>query len=188
MDTHQNNKVFQAGDIIMRQGDVGNCAYLIEEGLVEILIEKANGNVEKVGTRGAGTIIGEMAIIDNEPRIATIKALAPCNLIEITQSDFHRRLKSADPVLQLFTQVIVTRYRDMLTRATILKETGAYPTPEDLERGFVEQANAIETIKIANDFRAAIGTDQLSLHYQPIMNLQTGHVAGFEALMRWNHP
>lgn len=188
MDGIQTHKVFQPGEIIMRQGDQGECAYIIEEGLVEILIEKANGLVHRVGTRGPGTIIGEMALVDNEPRIATIKALEECKLLEITRSDFNRRLKTADPVLQIVSQVILTRYRDTLTRAAILKESSTYPTPEELERGYIEQANAVESIKMASEFRAAIGTEQLSLHYQPIMNLGNGMVDGFEALMRWNHP
>ncbi len=188
MNDDQTRKIFKAGETILRQGDVGDCAYIIEKGLVEIVIEKANGAVARVGTRGAGTIIGEMAIVDNEPRIATIRALEDCSLLEITKDDFSRRLKNADPVLQITTQVILTRYRDMLTRASILKETSTYPTPEDLERGYLKQANTVQTVSIANEFRAAIGTDQLSLHYQPIINMSTGYVDGFEALMRWNHP
>lgn len=188
MESHQTRKIYKAGEVILRQGDEGDCAYIIEKGKVEILITKANGAVARVGTRGAGTIIGEMAIVDDEPRVATIVALEECSLLEITKADFHRRLKTADPVLQITTQVILTRYRDMLTRATILKETGGYPTPEELERGYLEELNTVETVKMANEFRAAIGTEQLSLHYQPIMNLKTGRVDGFEALMRWNHP
>lgn len=188
METNQTRKIFKAGDVIMRQGDVGDCAYIIEKGRVEILLEKEDGRIQHVGTRGEGTIIGEMAIVDNEPRIATIKALEECSLLEITKDDFSRRLNTADPVLQITAQVILTRYRDMLTRASILNDDTGYPTPEDLERGYVEQSNAVESIKMANDFRAAIGTDQLTLHYQPIMNLDTGQVDGFEALMRWNHP
>lgn len=188
MDGIQTHKVFKAGEVIMRQGDQGDVAYIIEDGLVEILIEKVNGLVHRVGTRGPGTIIGEMAIVDNEPRIATIKALEDCKLLEITRADFNRRLKTADPVLQIVSQVILTRYRDTLTRAAILKESVSYPTPEELERGYIEQANAVENIKMASEFRAAIGTEQLTLHYQPIMNLESGMVDGFEALMRWNHP
>jgi EAL domain-containing protein (putative c-di-GMP-specific phosphodiesterase class I) len=188
MDGTQTRKMYKVGDTIMRQGERGESAYIIEKGRVEILIEKANGVVQRVGTRGAGTIIGEMAIVDNEPRIATVKAIEDCSLLEITQADFNRRLKTADPVLQITAQVILTRYRDMLMRTAILKESAAYPTPEDLERGYMEQLNAVETITMANEFRAAIGTEQLSLHYQPIMNLNTGLVDGFEALMRWNHP
>jgi EAL domain-containing protein (putative c-di-GMP-specific phosphodiesterase class I) len=188
MESAKPSKTFKAGEIIMRQGDEGESAYIIEKGVVEILIEKANGTISRVGTRGPGTLIGEMAIVDNEPRIATIKALEECSLLEITKADFNRRLKNADPVLQITTQVILTRYRDMLTRATILKETNSYPTPEDLERGYLEQSKTVETVKMANEFRAAIGTDQLSLHYQPIINLKDGSVSGFEALMRWKHP
>lgn len=188
MEANQTRKIFNAGETIMRQGEQGDCAYIIEKGRVEILIEKSNGSITRVGTRGAGTIIGEMAVVDNEPRMATIKAMEECHLLEISKEDFSRRLKNADPVLQITTQVILTRYRDMLTRASILNEAGAYPTPEDLERGFLDQANTVETIKMANEFRAAIGTDQLSLHYQPIINLASGQVDGFEALMRWNHP
>ncbi len=172
----------------MRQGDAGENAYIIEKGRVEILMEKANGLIHRVGTRGPGTIIGEMALVDNEPRIATIKALEECSLLEISKADFNRRLKTTDPVVQIISQVILTRYRDMLTRAAILKESASYPTPEELERGYLENANAVESIIMANEFRAAIGTDQLSLHYQPIVNLATGQVDGFEALMRWNHP
>lgn len=188
MDGAQTRKIVKAGDIILRQGDEGESAYIIEKGQVEILIEKANGLIHRVGTRGPGTIIGEMALVDNEPRMATIKALQECSLLEITKADFNRRLKTADPVIQIISQVILTRYRDMLTRAAILKEMDAYPTPEELERGYLENANAVENIIMANEFRAAIGTDQLSLHYQPIINLQSGYVDGFEALMRWNHP
>ncbi len=39
-----------------------------------------------------------------------------------------------------------------------------------------------------DDFRAAIQNRQLSLHYQPIIEMQTHYIAGFEALMRWTHP
>lgn len=188
METINSQKVFRAGEVIMRQGEFGECAYIIDSGQVEILIEKTNGLVQRVGTRGPGTVIGEMAIVDDEPRVATIKAVEDCRLLEITRSDFHRRLKSADPVIQMISQIILTRYRDMLVRASIFKEPGTFPTPEELEREFVGQTNAIETIKIANEFKAAMDSGQLSLNYQPIINLQNGEVEGFEALMRWNHP
>ncbi|MCJ2090118.1 EAL domain-containing protein [Methylobacterium sp. E-005] len=42
--------------------------------------------------------------------------------------------------------------------------------------------------QLARDLRAAIGTDQLQLHYQPQVEVAAGDVTGFEALLRWNHP
>jgi len=188
MEKHQNQKNFKSGDVIMQQGEHGECAYIIEEGQVEILIEKAKGLIQRVGTRGPGTIIGEMAIVDEEPRVATIKAIQDCKLLEISRSDFNRRLENADPVIRAISQIILTRYRDMLTRAAILKEAWSYPTPEELEVEQVGQTKIVETIKMTNEFQEALNSGQLSLNYQPIVNLKTGKVDGFEALMRWNHP
>lgn len=76
----------------------------------------------------------------------------------------------------------------MPTRAAILKESATYPTPEELERGYLEQANTVETITMANDFRAAIGTRTTDTALPADRHPETGHVDGFEALMRWNHP
>jgi len=176
---------FKTGETIMSQGDQGDNAYMIEKGRVEILIETADGH-QSVGTRGEGTIIGEMALIDDKPRIATIKALEECDLIEITRFEFNRRLEKSDPVMQMVMQVILTRYRDMLARATILSDS--LDTPEDLEREYAEKSNAAHDLKIANDLEQALLDDNLVLHYQPMINLQTGEIHGFEALMRWDHP
>ncbi len=186
-ETYQKRTV-KPGDTIMRQGERGQCAYIIEKGQVEIQMERADGTIHKVGSRGPGTIIGEMAIVDDAPRTATVNALEECQLLEITKDDFLRRLKSSDPVLQIVTQVILTRYRDMLTRAEILGEAKGFPTPEEIEKSYIGQTDAVDTIKIANEFREAMEKGELSLHYQPIVDLSTGYLTGFEALMRWNHP
>ncbi|WP_372398769.1 EAL domain-containing protein [Azospirillum sp. HJ39] len=47
---------------------------------------------------------------------------------------------------------------------------------------------AMAAMRLEADLRAALEQGQLCLHYQPIVLLETGAIAGFEALMRWNHP
>ncbi len=188
MSSSSAQKVYKAGAVIMRQGDKGESAYIIEEGSVEIFIQREDGAEQTVGTRGPGSIIGEMAIIDNAPRTATVRAVQNCTLLEITQEDFSRRLKNADPVLRMTIQVILTRYRDTLTRAEIRRLTDSWPPAESIELGYTEHTDAVETIKIASDFKVALDKREIALHYQPIVNLKTGKVAGFEALMRWQHP
>lgn len=188
MELSQTQKIFAPGEIIMHQGEKGESAYIIEKGRVEIIVQKPDGKLQSFGTRGAGTIIGEMALIDNAPRTATVKAIEDCTLLEITQADFARRLDAADPVLRMASQVILTRYRDMLTRAEITNDGQHWPPAEAVELNYAEQTNAVEKIKMANEFQVALAQKQLSLHYQPIIDLRTKQVAGFEALMRWFHP
>ena len=171
----------------MRQGDPGDCAYIIESGLVEIIVTHPDGTEQIVGTRSAGTIIGEMALVDNAPRTATIRAIEKCSLLEITKEDFSNRLQHADPILRMTTQVIMTRYRDTLTRASI-ERAKDWPLVEALEVSYANEADAMETIKMTNEFRAALQNKQLALHYQPMINLQDGKICGFETLMRWHHP
>ena len=49
-------------------------------------------------------------------------------------------------------------------------------------------AEALESVKLENQLRHAVDRGEFVLHYQPIIDLESGRVAGAEALLRWNHP
>jgi len=189
MDTLKAEKFFKAGEVIMAQGDAGTCAYFIQEGRVGIVVEKEDGQILNMGTRGPGSLIGEMAIVDNQPRSATIRSLENCKLLEITKDDFARSIRGANPIMRLISQVILMRYRDILRRSQMLSsDSPDMPSPELLEKEYAEQINVVQAIKMANEFKVAIASGQLRLHYQPIISIKSGQILGFEALMRWQHP
>ena len=172
----------------MQQGDLGSSAYIIESGRVEIILHKSDGSQQMLGTRGPGAIIGEMALIDKAPRTASIKAIEDCKLLEITQDDFSQRLDKADPILKMTTQVILTRYRDTLSRDDGMHKNKPNMPAEAKELEYAQATSAVESVRIENDFKTAMNNGDISLHYQPMISLETGRTAGFEALMRWNHP
>jgi EAL domain-containing protein (putative c-di-GMP-specific phosphodiesterase class I)/CRP-like cAMP-binding protein len=178
---------FKAGETIMRQGEPGNSAYIIESGRVEILFEKPDGRMQCVGTRGSDTMIGEMALVDDAPRTATVRAIEDCTLLEISKEDFSRRLRQADPVLRMTAQVILNRYRDMLERAELTGPEPAIPA-EAREVSNAERKQVVECVRLTNEFKDALNAGELDLYYQPIYSLRSGEIQGFEALMRWQHP
>ncbi len=188
--TEKTQKSFKPGDIIMRQGEVGEKAYIVESGKVEVVITSPSGEERIIGTRGPSAMIGEMSLIDSAPRTATIRAIEDCTVLEISKNDFTRRLSNADPVLRMAMQVIMTRYRDTLSRIGAKGDGNELSGVESLELIYTEEADAIEHIRIANEYEEALNRDngEITLFYQPIINLSTGEISGFEALMRWFHP
>jgi diguanylate cyclase len=177
---------FRQGEILIREGDRGDCAYVIERGNVEIVVER-EGQPIQLGTRGPGSLIGEMAMIDDRPRTATVRALEDCEVLEITREDFARRVGTADPVVKMVMRVITTRYRDMITRTEAIKIVGATPAAEAEENSDAAHDVALSAIKIHNELKAALDRNEVLLHYQPIIDVQNMKIAGFEALMRWKH-
>jgi EAL domain-containing protein (putative c-di-GMP-specific phosphodiesterase class I)/CRP-like cAMP-binding protein len=188
-DTLQVEKVYRAGESIMRQGEPGDCAYFIQSGRVLISLTRADGSVLQMGNRGPGSLIGEMAIVDDGPRSASVHAVEDCRLLEISKHDFTRALRNSNPIVGLVTRLILLRYRDILQRSENIRDFDALTSIlEQQEQVHAEESKVLELVRMANEFRVAVARKQLFLEYQPFVNLNTGAVLGFEALMRWQHP
>ncbi len=185
----QVEKLYRAGEVIMLQDEPGDCAYFVQSGRVEIVRQRPDGSEIEVGRRGPGTLIGEMAIVDDGPRSATVRALEDCRLLEISKADFSRAVKNANPIVGLVTKLILMRYRDILQRSENVREFAGVTTMlEQQERYHAEESRVLDAVRMANEFKGAVARQELFLEYQPFIQIDTGRVIGFEALMRWHHP
>jgi CRP-like cAMP-binding protein len=85
--------VFEAGEVIVAQGEKGSTAYLIEDGEVEVLI-KGKDQLIPISTIGRGQLIGEIAMVTNEPRTASVISKTVTSCIAFDRSEFMRLLYS----------------------------------------------------------------------------------------------
>jgi NADH dehydrogenase FAD-containing subunit/uncharacterized membrane protein YphA (DoxX/SURF4 family) len=76
-------KRFEPGDEVISQGDVGDVAYVVESGCLEVLKDGA-----KVGQVAEGDCFGELALLSGVKRTATVRCLTPCELTVLARNDF----------------------------------------------------------------------------------------------------
>lgn len=105
-------QTYQADDLIFKEGDEGNLAYIVQSGEVEIV--KTIDDEEKVlGTVGQGGIFGKMALIDAKPRMASARASKGSTIIVVTRAMFDQKLNSSDPFIRGLLNILVNHIRTM---------------------------------------------------------------------------
>ena len=91
---------------------MGDRAYVIQQGLVEIVKSTDDGDIV-LGTVGKGAIFGEMALIDDGPRMATARAAKACTLIVITRPAFEVKMARTDPFIRGLLKIVVENVRSV---------------------------------------------------------------------------
>ena len=84
----------RAGEILMKQGDLGEAAHVVIKGGFEIQ-KQSGSSVIKIDVRNPGEIIGEMALLSNAPRSATVVALCDSETLCISQEAFENLLATS---------------------------------------------------------------------------------------------
>ena len=76
-----------AGGTIIRQDEIGEECYLLQSGRVEVIARGAHGEERTLATLDPGSLFGEAALLTDEPRNATVRALEPCTLLALRRRD-----------------------------------------------------------------------------------------------------
>ena len=110
----------QPGDVIARQGDPATSMHLILEGRVGIIVDLPEGRTARVRSLGGHTTVGEMGLITQSPRSATIQAEAP-SVLYVLDADAFERIKREQPVLsQALLGYVITVLTERLSFANRL--------------------------------------------------------------------
>ncbi|MBN2547785.1 MAG: cyclic nucleotide-binding domain-containing protein [Anaerolineales bacterium] len=125
------------GEIVFREGEWGDTMYIVWSGRIAIL----KGDLDTptiLAMRGAGEIIGEMALLENQPRSATIVALENLRLMGLNRQKFHQLLKDTPSVSLSILEILSARLR---------KSDEARSSGQLSEKQLISQVSALQNEK-----------------------------------------
>lgn len=108
-------KEYKAGEVIFRQGDTGNCMFVIQDGEVEAIAE-SDGREFRLRTMGPNDFFGEMALFEKETRTATIRTTKPTRVLSIDKKNFLGGIHEDPSLAFRIVQTMSHRIRDLTDR------------------------------------------------------------------------
>ncbi len=103
---------YEPGQEIVRQGETGDCMYVVQAGSVEV-VQAESGAQRRLAVLGPGEFFGEMAVFEKEVRSATVRAVDEARVMQVDRKTLLRRIKE-DPLLAVnLLQTMSKRIRDL---------------------------------------------------------------------------
>ena len=116
-------KVYRDGETLVRQGDAGDCMYVIQEGQAEIYMER-DGKEILLRTAQAGEIIGEMAIFERVVRSATVRAKGDMRALTVDKRNFLKRINEDPSLAFRLVKLMSKKIREMSDEVARLRSEG----------------------------------------------------------------
>ena len=179
---------YKSGEVLFAEGDDADFALLIESGEVAITRRGRLGDV-LLGTCGRGDVVGEMALIDDNVRSATVTALEDSTVAVIRRHQILNRLDNCDPVIAQLVKTMMKRFRGtekvLLSQGDDVQQKLGLTAPE---RDPVSKLQIYGDLLREREVEEAINKGQIEAFFQPIVHVDDVRPAAFEALVRWRHP
>jgi len=99
----------RGGQMLFHQGEVGDCLYIVDYGRLRVTRVRDDGTEEFVGDIARGETVGEMALLSEEPRSATVRAARDSQLYKLSATAFNRLLQESPHATMQLTRQIVKR-------------------------------------------------------------------------------
>ena len=125
----------RGGDVLMREGDPGDCLYVVLTGRLLVFVTDPGDQGRNVGEIGPGEVVGEMALLSDEPRSATVKAMRDTKLVRLSKAAFESLVESAPAAMMQITRLIVKRFQRLLRSPRVVntvRTIAVIPTSQDV--------------------------------------------------------
>ncbi len=148
---------YKSGEIIIKENDFGESAYLIKEGLVKVTKEM-NGQDIHICELGVGSIFGEMSMIDEKPRNATVTAIKNTAVKEMHHDNLLLGLQQEQELAVKILKILFERLRKADATISILKSEKSKPN-EVLDSSACQFARKSKTVILLEGLtRSAVKT------------------------------
>lgn len=106
-------RVFDKGQVILREGEPGDAMYVVVSGQVKVFSSDPDDPSREVilKTLGTGEFFGELPVFDNEPRSASVAALDRCHLQVLSYRAFQRAIESSPDIAHKVLKTLAQRLR-----------------------------------------------------------------------------
>ena len=151
---------FAAGEIFVRQGEIGDALYVLISGRAEVSKRLDDGQEIVLDILKPGHYVGELALLDQAPRMASCRAVTPLTVLRFDQRVFINLMRENPAVASLVLQHVISNMRgqDQL----IIKELRS--TNEELRLAYAElqeaQADLVEKERIEHELTLAAAAQQ----------------------------
>lgn len=187
----ESRRRFSADEIVFEEGASGDDAFIIERGSVEVSVLR-NGKTIRLAVLGPGEIFGEMSLIDDRPRTATVRAITEIDCVIIDRGQIQHRLRGADVITGSLLRLTLNRFRSLQLslrdRPYEFPDLSNVKSPPMSDAASADYQRARERLKLERELQQGFEQDQFFIEYQPIVDLNGGALRGYEALVRWQHP
>jgi small-conductance mechanosensitive channel/CRP-like cAMP-binding protein len=104
---------FGPGELIVCEGDIGDCLYLIKRGSVDVIKHFGEPRQTSLAQLRAGEVFGEMTLLLDEPRSATVQALEECQLLEVNRQCLKSLLDDNPELLERLANQVQSRKSEL---------------------------------------------------------------------------
>ena len=113
-------KTYSDGELIVRQGEKGDCMYVIQAGRVEIFREE-DGQHIPLRQASPGQFFGEMALVERAPRSASVRAIGEARILTVDKRTFMRRVHEDPSLAYRIMENLAHEIRRLAEEVTHLK-------------------------------------------------------------------
>lgn len=121
------------GETVIRQGTAGDSLYIIDDGLVEVVVSE-DGRSESLAQLGPRSFFGEMALLTGEERTATVRTLAPTDFFVVDRQAFRQTLEGNPRIAERISEILAERRRELEETHAALHEASTQDMDDEKHR------------------------------------------------------